>query len=306
MTSQTLDVQKTPSNTTHRSRPKAKAKANSRSNHNNNNNTISYHSSSNSDSNIDSPRLSDGASSTPTSLDDEFMKLSPSQRRNSHNKTDDDHHLIQNDNNNNKKERSIINKKPSLEDHHPNPSLLRMHSSSILSNVQRPHSQSIDPLDIPKNSTNDSIDMDQTIPEESIKKDYHPWKSSQDNNDVDLSSFDDPTTTITDEDTTTHNNEILQTTSNLIHTDSYIHNEDTEDHIILNTKVSRRSSKRRDTQDSIRTTIPFHASKHSQILPLDESELNPHHHSIVQRKKLTHHSMSSLPIPCLLYTSRCV
>lgn len=60
----------------------------------------------------------------------------------------------------------------------------------------------------------------------------------------------------------------------LIQTDSYIHGIN-DDSILLNKKVSRRSSKlRRSTQESVRTNIPFHASKHSQIVPIQSDKSN--------------------------------
>lgn len=100
--------------------------------------------------------------------------------------------------------------------------------------------------------------------------------------------------------------------SSLVHTDSYIQDLN-DDHILLNKRVSRRSSKisavtatsttikqRRNTQDSNLPNIPFHASKHSQILPMDDSDLIKLANTDTNAKPNTaprvNHSMTSLPI----------
>ncbi|QLQ82278.1 hypothetical protein HG537_0H00390 [Torulaspora globosa] len=76
----------------------------------------------------------------------------------------------------------------------------------------------------------------------------------------------------------------------LVHTDSYIQDLNDE-HILLNNRVSRISARRTRTQESIRKNIPFQASKHSQILPMeDEDAVDP------LMKSMNNNSMASLPI----------
>ncbi|QLL31870.1 hypothetical protein HG536_0C00370 [Torulaspora globosa] len=76
----------------------------------------------------------------------------------------------------------------------------------------------------------------------------------------------------------------------LVHTDSYIQDLN-DDHILLNNKVSRMPARRTRTQESIRKNIPFHASKHSQILPMeDEDAVDP------LSRSMQNNSMGSLPI----------
>lgn len=76
----------------------------------------------------------------------------------------------------------------------------------------------------------------------------------------------------------------------LVHTDSYIQDLN-DDHILLNNKVSRMQARRTRTQESIRKNIPFQASKHSQILPMeDEDAVDP------LRRSINNNSMASLPI----------
>ncbi|EJS42364.1 mss4p [Saccharomyces arboricola H-6] len=100
--------------------------------------------------------------------------------------------------------------------------------------------------------------------------------------------------------------------SSLVQTDSYIQDLN-DDHILLNKRVSRRSSRisavtatsttikqRRNTQDSILPNIPFHASKHSQILPMDDSDLMKLANADTNMKTSIatriNHSMTSLPL----------
>lgn len=77
--------------------------------------------------------------------------------------------------------------------------------------------------------------------------------------------------------------------SSLIQTDSYIQDLN-DDHILLNRKVSRVSARRTRTQESIRKSIPFHASKHSQILPVEDNGSKPEISGT-----LPNGSMTSLP-----------
>lgn len=77
--------------------------------------------------------------------------------------------------------------------------------------------------------------------------------------------------------------------SSLIQTDSYIQDLN-DDHILLNRKVSRVSARRTRTQDSIRKSIPFQASKHSQILPVEDNDPNA-----ANSGHLLNGSMTSLP-----------
>lgn len=77
--------------------------------------------------------------------------------------------------------------------------------------------------------------------------------------------------------------------NSLVHTDSYIQDLNDE-HILLNNKVSRTPAKRTRTQESIRKNIPFQASKHSQILPMEDDSVDP-------LSKARHsNSMASLPV----------
>lgn len=76
----------------------------------------------------------------------------------------------------------------------------------------------------------------------------------------------------------------------LVHTDSYIQDLN-DDHILLNNKVPRMAARRTRTQESIRKNIPFHASKHSQILPMeDEEAVDP------LSRRVHNSSMASLPV----------
>lgn len=77
--------------------------------------------------------------------------------------------------------------------------------------------------------------------------------------------------------------------SSLIQTDSYIQDLN-DDHILLNRKVSRVSARRTRTQESIRKSIPFQASKHSQILPVEDNDSKPEN-----SVNLPNGSMTSLP-----------
>lgn len=61
--------------------------------------------------------------------------------------------------------------------------------------------------------------------------------------------------------------------NNLIKTDSYLHD---DQKILLNNKINRRSIilKRQSTSDSTNYNFPFHASKHSQLIPANNNKLD--------------------------------
>lgn len=69
------------------------------------------------------------------------------------------------------------------------------------------------------------------------------------------------------------NSDILFNKDNLVRTGGYIQDKQ-DDKILLNKRVYRLSKNlkhRKDTQDSARSNLPFLASKHSQIMPVDMS-----------------------------------
>ncbi|CCD24139.1 1-phosphatidylinositol-4-phosphate 5-kinase NDAI_0C04800 [Naumovozyma dairenensis CBS 421] len=327
--------------------------------HNNgNNHLISHHhsGSSNSDSNYevdkdkdkDSPRLSDAASSTPTSLE-EFHSINNKNNNNKiekksnlkpKNNTDSIDPLLLNfnfsinDDNNNKN--NDDDQKVHAHIHHLNTFNNKSHSTTTTTNTVNPNNNKFDAND------DDPIQGRLLLRDESLKKNYHPWKvitnteTDNDNsiNNTSINTDDDNskiilanndyekkiipnynigTTLTTDSTNKRISNSLVLDDTNLIHTSSYIHDKQ-DDHILLNKIVSRKSSStpkastRRNTQDSIRTNIPFHASKHSQILPLDHFEIIPYENSNsnstsnnnnndMKRKRPTNHSMSSLPVP---------
>ncbi|CCK68126.1 1-phosphatidylinositol-4-phosphate 5-kinase KNAG_0A04540 [Huiozyma naganishii CBS 8797] len=126
------------------------------------------------------------------------------------------------------------------------------------------------------------------------------------------------------EDITAHSNTLPHTTgmtsdqgsvltvNSLIENDSYIQDIE-DDRILLNKKVSRRpvGLKRKDTRDSTgRTNIPFQSTKHSQILPVDETDANYEKYqqeqqelaSVEQQRRYNnktghHHRISSVSLP---------
>ncbi|CAI4058515.1 1-phosphatidylinositol-4-phosphate 5-kinase SKDI_04G4270 [Saccharomyces kudriavzevii IFO 1802] len=219
---------------------------NSNSNHRvtkDHNNHTSYHSSSNSESNMESPRLSDGESSTPTSIEE----LNPT-----------------------------------------------INNSRL---VKRNYSISIDPL---RNNSNNNTDDDRPNTLTSPKPNH---SISNYNNGKEIQKYSFP------EDK--ESNGCLDNSS-LVQTDSYIQDLN-DDHILLNKRVSRRSSRisavtatsttikqRRNTQDSNLPNIPFHASKHSQILPMDDTDVMKLANANTSMKPNSatriNHSMTSLPL----------
>ncbi|CAI4347501.1 CPI_1c_G0010680.mRNA.1.CDS.1 [Saccharomyces cerevisiae] len=170
--------------------------------------------------------------------------------------------------------------------------------------VKRNYSISIDPL---RNNSNNNTDDDHpnTI--------TSPRPNSTSNKEMQKYSF--PEGKESKKITTpslNSNNCLDLDNSSLVHTDSYIQDLN-DDHILLNKRVSRRSSRisavtatsttikqRRNTQDSNLPNIPFHASKHSQILPMDDSDVIKLANGDTSMKpnsatKISH-SMTSLPL----------
>lgn len=236
---------------------------------------VSYHSSSNSESNIDSPRLSDGecSSSTPTSIDD---GATPSQQQKQiHNINDKRVPLIENgvktlsidplqsnvdyfnSKDNQDKDQRTIREAPTK----TNKETINEHTNA---KAELPKQRDVDGKVI-----EETVGRTEILPAVTNKKEQ---EATNDDN---------------------GGNESVLDNDSLVHTDSYIQDLN-DDHILLNKKVSRVSTRRSRTQETVRKSIPFHASKHSQILPMEESD------RIGQSRRrsstmMKNNSMTSLP-----------
>lgn len=95
--------------------------------------------------------------------------------------------------------------------------------------------------------------------------------------------------------------------NSIVHTESYIHDID-DDSVVLNKRVSRAShqSRRRDTQESLVSNLPFQASKHAQIMPREKPTRMKSHVSLQPRTTSTKNDLldTSNPQPPVLRTSK--
>lgn len=218
----------------------------------------SFQSSSNSESNIDSPRLSVGecSSSTPTSIEEGATQH---QKRILDNNNDGNENGYTADGQNKDHEQDQM---VSLESRLEDLAICPLESSTVGPTQQigtpkiRDDILKSDYKIVPKNDNQEKLDTNENL-----------QAGLKDNEEASILD----------------NNSLVQT-------DSYIQDLNDE-HILLNKRVSRISAKRTRTQESVRKSIPFHASKHSQILPMDQGDH--------ERKKITNlkstNSIVSLP-----------
>lgn len=229
--------------------------------------SVSYHSSSNSESNIDSPRLSDGErpSSTPTSIDESAAVLVAQKQLNERKATSNSTTTITGN---------------SRSDTHNDSA-----NSTPLLNTRDMENLEINGEGGDKNG--ESVDQKNHLKEQSqrhqegVNHNYQLRFKDREKTLQDVQQRRDPKQR---NDSISSSGSVLDNES-LIHTDSYIHGEDSEN-VLLNKRISRISSRKsrqfpqqsrqsllqQGDGDQVRKSIPFLAHKHSQILPLGDDD----------------------------------
>lgn len=208
----------------------------------------SFQSSSNSESNTDSPRLSDGecSSSTPTSIDEGAMQ----QQKN----------LLVAKNN------ASVDIGTTGDDDKVNSDTGEDQTLSVSNKFQ---DLAICPLDATVTAAEQVCTGDETpkVKEDALNENYQIVAKGR-TKDLSIGVANEEATAEKKNKTA---NEGLLDNNSLVQTDSYIQDLN-DDHVLLNKRVSRISTKRTKTQESIRKSLPFHSSKHAQILPIDQSD----------------------------------
>ncbi|SJM83512.1 related to Probable phosphatidylinositol 4-phosphate 5-kinase MSS4 [Zygosaccharomyces bailii] len=233
--------------------------------------SVSYHSSSNSESNIDSPRLSDGerSSSTPTSIDESAAAVAQKQP--------------------NEKNRAapIVDTK-------------QMQALSISTPVNT-HSQTEVPLRSPpqllgKSNQEDEREQEQTQEQTQEAMPRNEARHSYQRRFFDGKEIHLPQTQQQQQLESHAKEELLLDDESLVHTDSYIHGEE-NDAVLLNKRISRASTRKSRQQQQheqqVRKSMPFLAHKHSQILPLDDEKKPSKHVSNKSMPSLAVHAPKS-------------
>ncbi|GCE98923.1 phosphatidylinositol-4-phosphate 5-kinase [Zygosaccharomyces mellis] len=232
---------------------------------------VSYHSSSNSESNIDSPRLSDGerSSSTPTSVDESATAIVAKKQLNGRKPTSTSATTI-----------TGKQKNPSLLDTRD------MENLKISGNNGDRNNNSVnngEPVDR-RNQGKPSLKSLQQKRQEGVNRNYQLQYKNREKGTQDVQQL--------REDSKqgrlspSSSSESVLDNESLVHTDSYIHEEDS-DNVLLNKRISRISTRKSrqlphqsrqsllqqdGSGEQIRKSIPFLSHKHSQILPLGDDD----------------------------------
>ncbi|CAR26931.1 hypothetical protein ZYGR_0I02030 [Zygosaccharomyces rouxii] len=232
--------------------------------------SVSYHSSSNSESNIDSPRLSDGerSSSTPTSVDESATAIVAKKQLNARKPTSNSATTITGNNNN-----TPLLDTRDMEN-------LKINGNGDKKNDSGNNGKPVDQRIQGKQSSKSSQQKHQ----EGVNRNYQLKFVNKEQNPQEAQQLQgDP---MQRKISPSSSSESVLENESLVHTDSYIHGED-NDNVLLNKRISRistRKSRQLPHQsrqslllqdgggDQIRKSIPFLSHKHSQILPLRDDD----------------------------------